>query len=105
MITTSVADGVTPADNAGRRMLTRVAFATMVGSAIEAFDFLGYGTAAALVFNKLFFPNFDPAVGTLVAFGSFAARRRTSLAIEKNLAFSYSARWTFASIESTALVT
>jgi MFS family permease len=73
MITTSVADGVTPADNAGQRMLTRVAFATMVGSAIEAFDFLGYGTAAALVFNKLFFPNFDPAVGTLVAFGSFAA--------------------------------
>jgi len=53
--------------------LKRVAVATMVGSAIEAFDFLGYGTAAALVFNKLFFPTFDPTVGTLAVFGSFAA--------------------------------
>jgi MFS transporter, MHS family, shikimate and dehydroshikimate transport protein len=53
--------------------LTRVAFATMVGSAIEAFDFLSYGTAAALIFNKLFFPTFDPTVGSLATFGSFAA--------------------------------
>lgn len=53
--------------------LTRVALATMIGSAIEAFDFLGYGTAAALVFNKLFFPTFDPTVGALAVFGSFAA--------------------------------
>jgi len=73
MTVTSIADEVDTADNAGSRMLTRVALATMVGSAIEAFDFLAYGTAAALIFNKLFFPNFDPNVGTLVAFGSFAA--------------------------------
>src|ERR1700733_16204175 len=53
--------------------LTRVALATMIGSAIEAFDFLGYGTAAALVFNKLFFPTFVPTVGALPVFGSFAA--------------------------------
>jgi MFS family permease len=53
--------------------MTRVICATMVGSTIEAFDFLAYGTAAALVFNKLFFPTFDPTVGTLVALGSFAA--------------------------------
>jgi MFS family permease len=33
-----------------------------------------YGTAAALVFNKLFFPSFDPFVGTLAAFGSYAVR-------------------------------
>ena len=52
--------------------LWRVAMATMVGSAIEGFDFLAYGTAAALVFNKLFFPNFSPALGTLAAFGAFA---------------------------------
>ncbi|WP_373696578.1 MFS transporter [Variovorax sp. EBFNA2] len=45
----------------------------MVGTAIEAFDFLAYGTAAALVFNKLFFPHFDPTVGTLAAFGTFAS--------------------------------
>lgn len=52
--------------------LWRVAMATMIGSAIEGFDFLAYGTAAALVFNKLFFPNFSPALGTLAAFGAFA---------------------------------
>lgn len=45
----------------------------MAGTAIEGFDFLAYGTAAALVFNKLFFPNFDPVTGTLAAFGTFAS--------------------------------
>jgi MFS transporter, MHS family, shikimate and dehydroshikimate transport protein len=53
--------------------LTRVAAATMVGTAIEAFDFLAYGTAAALVFNKLYFPTIDPTAGTLAAFGAFAS--------------------------------
>ena len=40
---------------------------------MEAFDFLAYGTAAALVFNKIFFPQFDPVTGTLAAFGAFAS--------------------------------
>jgi MFS transporter, MHS family, shikimate and dehydroshikimate transport protein len=53
--------------------LTRVAAATMVGTAIDAFDFLAYGTAAALVFNRLFFPTLDPTAGTLAAFGAFAS--------------------------------
>ncbi|MNV21820.1 Inner membrane metabolite transport protein YhjE [compost metagenome] len=47
--------------------------ATVVGTAVEAFDFLAYGTAAALVFNKLFFPQFDPLTGTLAAFAAFAS--------------------------------
>jgi metabolite-proton symporter len=51
----------------------KVGAATMAGTAIEGFDFLAYGTAAALVFNKLFFPNFDPVTGTLAAFGTFAS--------------------------------
>ena len=34
---------------------------------------LAYGTAAALVFNKIFFPQFDPVTGTLAAFGAFAS--------------------------------
>ncbi|VVE64835.1 transporter [Pandoraea captiosa] len=55
------------------RRMARVAFASMAGTAIEAFDFLAYGTAAALVFNKLFFPSLDSATGTLAAFGAFAS--------------------------------
>jgi MFS transporter, MHS family, shikimate and dehydroshikimate transport protein len=52
--------------------LKKVAAATMVGSAIEAFDFLSYGTAAALVFGKLFFPSVDSTAGTLAAYAAFA---------------------------------
>jgi MHS family shikimate/dehydroshikimate transporter-like MFS transporter len=55
------------------RPMLKVALATMIGGAIEAFDFLAYGTAAALVFNKLFFPTFNPTVAQLAAFGAFAA--------------------------------
>jgi MFS family permease len=71
----TVADEAVPATTkeSSRTRLTRVAIATMVGSAIEAFDFLAYGTAAALVFNKLFFPTVDGTTGTLAAFGAFAS--------------------------------
>jgi MFS transporter, MHS family, shikimate and dehydroshikimate transport protein len=49
-----------------------VATASLIGTAIEWYDFFLYGTAAALIFNKLFFPTFDPMVGTLLAFGTYA---------------------------------
>lgn len=52
--------------------IVKVAFASFIGTAVEWYDFFLYGTAAALVFNKLFFPNFDPLVGTLAAFGTYA---------------------------------
>jgi MFS transporter, MHS family, shikimate and dehydroshikimate transport protein len=52
--------------------ITHVAVASFVGTAIEWYDFFLYGTAAALVFNKLFFPTFDPLVGTVLAFATFA---------------------------------
>lgn len=49
-----------------------VILASFIGTAIEWYDFFLYGTAAALVFNKLFFPNVNPLAGTLSAFGTFA---------------------------------
>jgi MHS family shikimate/dehydroshikimate transporter-like MFS transporter len=51
--------------------MKRVAFASFMGSAIEWYDFFIFGTAAALVFGKLFFPSSDPLSGTLLAFGTF----------------------------------
>jgi metabolite-proton symporter len=46
--------------------------ASTIGTIIEWYDFLIYGTAAALAFNKLFFPGFNPTAGTLAAFGTYA---------------------------------
>jgi MFS family permease len=48
------------------------ALGTMVGAGIEWYDFYVFGIAAALVFNKIFFPGVDPAVGTLLSFATFA---------------------------------
>jgi len=56
------------------RQLRRVALSGLLGSAVEFYDFLVYGTVAALVFGDLFFPGTDPAVGTIAAFGTFAAQ-------------------------------
>ena len=55
-----------------RSSLPRVVFASLVGTTIEWYDFFLYGAAAALVFNTIFFPNSDPLVGTLLAFGTYA---------------------------------
>src|ERR1700678_3229804 len=52
--------------------IKRVVVSSIVGTAVEWYDFLIYGTASALVFNKLFFPLSDPALGTIAAFGTYA---------------------------------
>ena len=51
--------------------IRQVAFASFIGTAIEFYDFYVYGTAAALVFPKLFFPQFNPLAGTLASFATF----------------------------------
>jgi len=44
----------------------------MVGTTLEYFDFAVYSALAAIVFNRIFFPTFDPVVGTILAFATFA---------------------------------
>ena len=51
--------------------LRKAVIASTVGTAIEWYDFFLYGTAAGLVFGKLYFPNSDALAGTLLAFGTY----------------------------------
>ncbi|WP_433795850.1 MFS transporter [Actinoplanes sp. CA-252034] len=55
-----------------RAPIVKVVFASLVGTAVEWYDFFLYGSAAALVFGALFFPSSDPVTGTLLAFGTYA---------------------------------
>src|SRR4051812_19790206 len=54
------------------RSIKTVVAASFIGTTIEWYDFFLYGTAAALVFDKLFFPNAAPLVGTLLALSTYA---------------------------------
>ncbi|HEV2078311.1 MAG TPA: MFS transporter [Allosphingosinicella sp.] len=66
-------DGRAGAAEAGEKTpLRRVVMASLIGTTIEWYDFFLYGSAAALVFNKLFFPSYDPLTGTLLAFATYA---------------------------------
>ncbi|MEV4730709.1 MFS transporter [Saccharopolyspora sp. NPDC049426] len=58
---------------APKRSASRTLVSSTIGSIIEWYDFTIYGTAAALIFNRLFFTDLSPAAGTLAAFGTFAA--------------------------------
>src|SRR6201998_3536356 len=52
--------------------MASVVFAGSIGTIIEWYDFLIYGTAAALIFNTLFFPTIDPLAGTLASLATFS---------------------------------
>lgn len=54
-----------------KRVQRKAAIASLIGASIEYYDYLLYGTIATLVFNKLFFTNFDPTIGLLIALASF----------------------------------
>lgn len=60
-----------PPQGISRRDLRRMTAACVIGNTIEFYDFTIYGTLTALIFSRLFFPSFDPAIGTLLAFGTF----------------------------------
>jgi metabolite-proton symporter len=62
----------TTAQPARPAKLARVVAASLVGTTVEWYDFFLYGSAAALVFNKLFFPTANPLSGTLLAFATYA---------------------------------
>ncbi|MCE0763035.1 MHS family MFS transporter [Pseudonocardia kujensis] len=71
-MSTAVLAPPTPAARPGRTATRRINLASMAGTTIEFYDYFIYGTAAALVFPKVFFPHTDGAVGAIAAFGTFA---------------------------------
>src|ERR1700676_2116726 len=54
------------------KSIVRLAAASSVGTTLEWYDFTIYNIMAALVFNVVFFPTYEPVVGTLLAFSTYA---------------------------------
>jgi MFS family permease len=69
MASATVSSGLSDTEHSAQ--LRKAVIAATVGTTIEWYDFFIYGTAAGLVFPKLFFPNADPLTGTLAAFSTY----------------------------------
>src|SRR5262252_2032067 len=69
MATAATYGALTPADHSNE--LRKAVIASTIGTTIEWYDFFLYGTAAGLVFGKLYFPNEDAVTATLAAFGTY----------------------------------
>ncbi len=68
----TVEDKDTTVEEVSKSELRTVVMSSLVGTTVEWYDFFLYGTAAGIVFPKLFFPSNEPATGTLLAFATFA---------------------------------
>jgi metabolite-proton symporter len=66
---TAAQETLSDADHSAQ--LRKAVIAATIGTTIEWYDFFIYGTAAGLIFGKLYFPNEDPLTGTLAAFGTY----------------------------------
>jgi metabolite-proton symporter len=56
-----------------RAKMRKISTASVIGTTVEWYDLFLFGTASALVFNQVFFPDLDPAVGTILSFLTFAS--------------------------------
>ncbi|HEI8868478.1 TPA: MHS family MFS transporter [Serratia odorifera] len=70
--TTETPIGVEAARSADVPNTGKLAAASSIGTALEWYDFTVYNIMAALIFNHVFFPSFDPLVGTILAFSTYA---------------------------------
>lgn len=69
----TVNESAVASDTEYRSQLRKVVLSSFLGSTLEYYDFLLYGTMAALVFNQVFFSGLDPVAGTIASLGTFAA--------------------------------
>src|SRR5215467_12462919 len=69
MATAAIYGGLSTSEHSAQ--LRKAVIASTIGTTIEWYDFFIYGTAAGLVFGKLFFPHQDPLSATLLAFGTY----------------------------------
>jgi metabolite-proton symporter len=69
MATAATGEVLSASDHSAQ--LRKAVIASTIGTTIEWYDFFIYGTAAGLVFGKLYFPNEDPLTATLAAFGTY----------------------------------